>query len=1097
MEKDFNRLKKKINDFKNKFFKYHFIRGVILSLLLFVIIYFILDFLEYTFYLSSVLRKMAFMTSILFMSFITLRFVIFPGIQWIGLLKILDDKKVSSIISKLVPEIKDKLINVIELNEMNAEQYSDQIKEAAITQKINELKIFNFTEAINLKNLRILITYLFISFAIISGVFIIDKNLIIQPANRILHYNQVFIKPAPFTFDLLSKNQSVEKGKEYIIKMECKGEDIPTICYINIEGNNFLMKSTGNSTFEYEIPSVIKDINFYFTDLKYNSENFLIEVIPVPIINKFEIQIIPPEYTNLPDRNIENIGDIEAPAGSYISWSFECFDTDSLQLKFSDGEVLNAQKKSEKYFITQRNFKSSNEYEVKVKNIKSEFATIMTFSVNVKEDLFPEIKLSSLMDSVEMTRFYFKGEIYDDYGFTELLYHMNIEQIDSTFKLPVIKSLTSQEFYYAVDFNDFSYKGKTINYYFTISDNDQINKPKTTSSQSFTFKFPDRKELDEKENENFNKIDKLLLDSKNLANELKKDLKELQIKNLNNSVSEWDKSQLVNDIVNKKDELDDLLNNIEKLNEVSNNYQNSFNKNDENILKKQEEIEKLLENVMTDELKKLLEEFAKLAEEFNSQKLNDLSSKMNLTFEDLEKQLDRNIEMLKKMKIEKDLTQIVERVERIKENQENDATEILKEKQFEEIGKSNENDISELSDINEDLKKVLEQNNDLKNPYKFDEFTEEFKEINEGMKESGEELNKRNAKNASKSLKKNADNLGNLLFAMKQMIKSNSAEQNEEDIANIKQILKNLVYISFEQENILKSIAGTSPSDPIIRANARNQRKLIDQSKVVKDSLYALALRNAQINNVVNNELMTIDLNLLRATELLGEGLNDQAETNQQIVITAVNNLALLLNEVLQSIEEQMANSMPGDENCQKGGKKGNMGMLKNQSENLRQQLQKMIDELKNGKTGNQSRQLSQSMMEHEMMQKMLRELMNNGSVGSDARKQLQQIDQLLEQNRRELMNKRINTQLVQRQNEILTRLLEAEKSERERDLDNKRESNTASQEFYSNPAKVFELNKSKNITLEYIQQSNLKLNNFYQDKFKNYIENYRNNGTQ
>ena len=137
------------------------------------------------------------------------------------------------------------------------------------------------------------------------------------------------------------------------------------------------------------------------------------------------------------------------------------------------------------------------------------------------------------------------------------------------------------------------------------------------------------------------------------------------------------------------------------------------------------------------------------------------------------------------------------------------------------------------------------------------------------------------------------------------------------------------------------------------------------------------------------------------------------------------------------------------------------------------------------------SKQLGESLMQHEMMQQMLRELINNGSVGSQARKQLQEAEQILEQNRRELANKRISPVLMQRHNQILTRLLEAEKSEIERDQDNKRESNSADSQFYSKPSEIFERFMPKGITIETFQRKSLKLNSFYQNKYINYVERF------
>jgi hypothetical protein len=165
------------------------------------------------------------------------------------------------------------------------------------------------------------------------------------------------------------------------------------------------------------------------------------------------------------------------------------------------------------------------------------------------------------------------------------------------------------------------------------------------------------------------------------------------------------------------------------------------------------------------------------------------------------------------------------------------------------------------------------------------------------------------------------------------------------------------------------------------------------------------------------------------------------------------------------------------------------MSDLKESSESLKKQLQKMIDQMKNGQGQNMSQQLGQSLMQHEMMQQMLRDLMNNGSVGSGTQKQLQQIDKLLDQNRRELMNKKINAQTIKRQNLITTRLLEAEKAEMQRDIDDKRESESAD-EFYSNPVKFFEYKEKENFTIEYLNKNAHKLNSFYINKYKQYLNN-------
>ena len=107
-----------------------------------------------------------------------------------------------------------------------------------------------------------------------------------------------------------------------------------------------------------------------------------------------------------------------------------------------------------------------------------------------------------------------------------------------------------------------------------------------------------------------------------------------------------------------------------------------------------------------------------------------------------------------------------------------------------------------------------------------------------------------------------------------------------------------------------------------------------------------------------------------------------------------------------------MANAQPGDQQCENPGQGSQgLGKLSETSQSIKQQLEKMIEQMKMGQGGSMSKELGNSLMQHEMMQQMLRNLMNNGSVGSEANKVLQEIDQMLEQNRKQLMNKNINAE--------------------------------------------------------------------------------------
>ena len=77
-------------------------------------------------------------------------------------------------------------------------------------------------------------------------------------------------------------------------------------------------------------------------------------------------------------------------------------------------------------------------------------------------------------------------------------------------------------------------------------------------------------------------------------------------------------------------------------------------------------------------------------------------------------------------------------------------------------------------------------------------------------------------------------------------------------------------------------------------------------------------------------------------------------------------------------------------------------------------------------------------------MRKALEELQNDKKEQGKGSKELEEIMNNMDKIETDLVNKRLNNETLKRMKDIETRLLEAEKAERQRELDNKRKSETA-----------------------------------------------------
>jgi len=95
----------------------------------------------------------------------------------------------------------------------------------------------------------------------------------------------------------------------------------------------------------------------------------------------------------------------------------------------------------------------------------------------------------------------------------------------------------------------------------------------------------------------------------------------------------------------------------------------------------------------------------------------------------------------------------------------------------------------------------------------------------------------------------------------------------------------------------------------------------------------------------------------------------------------------------------------------------------------------------------------------------------------------------MMEQTETDLVNKRLTEQTIMRQREILTRLLEAEKSARERELDNKRESQTGKELARAVPPSFEKYIKNKEKQTELLKTISPAFTPYYKKEVNEYFQ--------
>jgi hypothetical protein len=1091
MVNSFSIINEKLKSFTKKYYLNKILKGIILWFLLLFLFLFSLLVLEYVLYLTIKIKIILLTSFLLFISFSFFYLIAIPFIKYLGFFKIISKKQISEIVVIHFPNIKDKLLNIIELNdEFEFSIYSKELIISSIEQKIVEITKYRFRDSINFKD-NFKLVYCLLGAVILSLLIsFFSPDFFQQTSYRLINYTQSFEKPSPYKFKILNENLKAGKGEDFLLRVSVFGKNNNDILNILLGGKFFLMKKDSTNYYSYKFNNINNNISFQFELNKYKSKYYKLEILEKPFLNSFSVHLDKPGYTMLKNEDFDNLTEFIVPEGTKIYFKFNSTHTDSLFIKENGFKPFKIESLNENVFGYNKIYKDNINFSVALKNRFFILEDYLKLNITTLKDEFPTISVQKISDSLDITKNYFKGIIGDDYGFSKLSFVIkNNDIIDTIIFLNFNKNNKNQDFNFAFDFNLYKWKYQNVNYFFEVFDNDEVNGPKAAISEIFTVYFPDEAEILENQKKDFDNIQDIIANSMSLTDKLKKDLIDLEKKLISSELTEWERKEIQKNILTKKNNIDKEIEKLKEKSKEISNYMNSFTNQDQEIIEKQKQIQDLLDNVFSDELKKLLDDFNKMIQELNKNKLNKTKEKLDISLDDLSKQLDKNLELLRKMEIEEQLDLVTHNLEKIIKEQDNIVNNIDSEFESKDIKKKEEGLKDKLLNTKKLYNEIDSLNKKLSDPISLMDFKQEFDKIQKEFENSIENLEKSRKNKSKESMKRNSDNLKDLDFKLKQMLDSLFKEQNSENMDDLLQILDNLIIFSFNQEELINS-ANLNNFNSI---NLRKQKKLFTDFEIIKDSLYSLSRREPSLDSKINKELVQIQYYFKEIENSFEENENSNVLIQQQRVLTSVNDLSLFLSEIIKQLQKNMANSMPGNKNCNKPGNNPNpnsmSSSLKSMQKSLQQQLEKAMQMMKDGSSEKSiNGELGKAISQQEAMHDLLQKMMNQGQVGSSAYETLKQADLLLNKVKDDILRNNLSSSTIERQKQILTRLLEADKAENERDIDEKRKSNTASKQFFSETGNKFENSQTINNFEEKLLKNKLILNSYYQEKYQKYI---------
>ena len=1119
MQSSYNLLIDQIDAFIRKYYKNQLIRGLILFTLFFILALLFTSSLEFFGKFPVFVRGILFFGFIVLQSYLFIRLIAIPLSRLFAIGNRISHLQAAEIIGVFFPEVADKLKNTIQLQQDLTRNLGNiALISASIQQRATQLSIISFETAIQYKSQRQYLKYLVPVLLGFLGVALFIPQILTQGSTRVLQYTKEFKEPNPYIFTFSKIPSGLEEGASFELLVKVKPapgfQTLPKQLYIIHDQGKFLLKAKKRDVFSYRFNQLQKTSSFIITTNEFNSAKKWIRINKKALIGTIKAHCFFPKYLNRSDYTYDNTADLNIPEGTVVRWELATKNVSKLNILLQQ----KLRHLDPVYSTFDQEYRNSLKQFFIFTNAQTGKKDTLASAIDVLKDAHPTIEVQEQQDSIYNGRKYFTGSINDDYGLSSLKFIYTIIQEGGQTRtqnvtVEAVKG-TTQKFEFAVDFSREKLQLKDrITYYFMVYDNDGVNGHKATKSDVSTYQLPSLEELNEQRKEDQTEQIKQLEDVFKKMQKFNKDIQQLKKESNQSKINNWNKLNKIEQLQQEQQELQQQIQ--ESLEEIkqSTSQKNQLSPIDEELLEKQALLEELLKELMDDELKALLEQLEQLLKDQNREDSKEKFEQLEQSSEDMNKQLDRSLELLKKLQVneriddlEKELNQLAKEQEELKDQtQELSKEELLKKQQA-----LNE----KFEALKQDIKEVQKLNDELERPLDLDIIDDLEQQVSKDLENAANEITEGKSKKAAEHQKAASDGMKAMASQLNAKQQQSNKQQQEEDMESLRAILEGLINLSLDQEMNEKAFLKISTKDPVYRKLGRRQQRINDDTKMIRDSLIALAKRQPKIATFIDGELNTIEKQQQAAIEAIDDHRKKDIEKHQQVVMTSYNNLALLLNEALQSMQQQMNAAMEGSGSCDNPGKGRPKSGQSMSTGDMKEMLKKQLEQLQKGSNpggknpGNKSgsspgnkgeqgsglpglgsKELAKMAAEQTAIRQRLEQLKQElNKEGKGLGNQLNPLLKELEQQEKDLLLKRVSPETIQRQKEILTRLLESENAVMKRGFEEKRESQSAKVEQKGNQIRFDEYKKAKWNELELIKSIDPSLQLYYKQRSDKYL---------
>ena len=687
----YNYLLQKLESFIRRYYVNELIKGAILFLSI-GLLYFLLTLLiEYFLWLDSLGRQLLFWTFIIVEILLLVKFLVIPLLKLFKLSKGLDHGMASRIIGEHFPEVKDKLLNLLQLKQ---EPRQTELLLAGIEQKAVELKPVPFASAVDFR-----VNYRYLKYAILPVLLLVlifvsgNSDLFAESYTRVVNYKTAYEPPAPFAFQILNPKLEVRENENFKLEVRTVGEMVPENASVTYEGQTYYLTSTSPGVFEYTFEAVDQPLDFFLSANEVASREYALELVKVPRLLDFEMLLDYPDYLGKENEVLDGSGNAAVPEGTVVEWKLKTVSTEEVRLVSAD-TTENFLKETDLFRLKKR-LMNDLAYQISTSNEEVKDYEKLNYVLEVVRDQYPRLELEGKLDSLDRHTWYFHGKVSDDHGLrgVQLKYYPEEEPENIGSQSIPLSGGSVDEFLSSFPGNLQLEKGTNYELYFEVTDNDALRNGKSVKSRIFSYRKQTDQEVQEEMLQQQNAAIEGLDKSLEKMELTEKELEELsRLQKEQGELNYNDRKKLESFLKRQQQQLSMMKNYTEQL---KNSLEQQNSPEDEMKEELRERLERKEERLQENE--KLLEELEKYSDKIQQEELFRKLEELSKRNQNQEKNLEQLLELTKRYYVTEKTSQLSRKLEELGE----------KEEKLSEQGE--ENTREKQDSLNRDFEKLKEE----------------------------------------------------------------------------------------------------------------------------------------------------------------------------------------------------------------------------------------------------------------------------------------------------------------------------------------------------------------------------------------------------